>query len=119
MLENAIAELKDLLQAVLGVLEFAHEQSVLVAVLDEGRLEKAKHLLENILLAHELLSLAVGLAELNVESVVDARLELGHEEDEIGQESAECSPLVHQQTVLEHLVGKHLGNHLYYQVKVN
>lgn len=52
MFEYTIAKAKYLLQSVFGILQVDHLETILVAVLDERRLEQPKHLLQYVLFAH-------------------------------------------------------------------
>ena len=64
VLEESIGESKDGLQAVLVVLELGSERrhrATGVRVGLEGRLEQAKHLVQYVLLAHQLLSFSARL----------------------------------------------------------
>jgi len=67
---------------VLGLFEVGHGKPVAVAVLYEGVAKHTEHLLQNVLFAHELLALAVGLGQLDVERIAGTCLPLYHKEDE-------------------------------------
>ena len=105
--EYSIAESEYLLQTVLGVFEIGHVQTALVAVLNKGRLENAKHLLQNVLLAHQLLPLTIRLVQLNFERIAATCLILSHKVNEVGEQGAQRTPIIHEQIIGKHFVGKY------------